>query len=118
MDQGPYWVLPEDLAELYRDDRDCGVSILESFVEQIRLSLERIHDRLEAGDGKTLARELHRLKGSLLQLGASRTGIRCKEFELAVPSESIELWRIRLDQIQRECATVLIEVEKLLSQKV
>jgi len=110
MVQDALWLLPEDLADLYRDDRECVVAILETFVEQIGLSLERIRARVESGEAVELARELHRLKGSLLQLGAMETGAKCKAFERAVPAEPPVSWYARLDTIESECREILAEV--------
>lgn len=115
MPQAPLWLLPEDLADICRDDPETGSSILETFVEQIRLSLGRIRARVDAGEPKELGRELHRLKGSLLQLGASSTGARCKEFELVAASEPASMWRTRLDVVESECAQVLDQVQAFLA---
>jgi HPt (histidine-containing phosphotransfer) domain-containing protein len=118
MEPAPLWNLPDDLADLYQEDPETGASILETFREQIPLSLDRIRERIAAGQAYELGRELHRLKGSLLQLGALATGHFCKEFELATVSEPPSAWQPRFDRLERECQAVLAMVADFLAKPV
>jgi hypothetical protein len=111
MAQETLWSLPEDLAELNVDDPDSVREILDTFVQQTRMSIEDIRHLVEAHDGTSLARSLHRLKGSLLQMGAPSVGAQCAEFHQALASEGAERWKTRFDSLATDCRAVLAEID-------
>jgi HPt (histidine-containing phosphotransfer) domain-containing protein len=117
MPQPALWSLPEDLAELLRDDPECVHSILETFIEQIRLLLDPLEAAVHSGDTTQCAKVLHRLKGALLQAGAPNAGETCRAFELALPEESADARQIRLDALKPECHAVVKEVEAFLASE-
>ncbi len=108
------WSLPEDLAELLREDPETMQSILATFVEQTRLNLLRVEELAAADDGAELSRAVHRMKGGLAQMGAGLAADLCKQFEVAIPNETREQWQRRTGELRTACETVLLLAGKLL----
>lgn len=110
------WALPEDLAELLREDPETLQSILHTFVEQTRLNLDRVAEFVETGTPEELSRAVHRLKGGLAQMGANHAADLCRAFELALPDESRKQWKSTYTQLRTASETVLLLAEKMLTE--
>jgi PAS domain S-box-containing protein len=110
----PSVVDTSELESLVQGDDAVLREVLELFVEQTPALVDDISRSLDARDWSAAERGAHRLKGSLLTLGASDAAAIASRLEIAAretPSPEIgrewELLRVQLDRISQELETRL-----------
>jgi len=69
---------------------------LEAFAADAGATLERLRERLRAGDGRELAREVHRLRGASASIGAAQLARELAEIELGARHGSLAVMEARL----------------------
>ncbi|MCX7984151.1 MAG: Hpt domain-containing protein [Bacteroidetes bacterium] len=71
------------LQELEQElDRDFAIEMAEMFIADSPSLIEAIQQSIDARDSTALAQSAHKLKGSSLNIGATRLGALCLELEL------------------------------------
>ena len=110
MNSTPLWVLPEDLAQIQLEDPELIETILESFGEQVLLSLAELDDCVARADSARAERAIHKFKGALLQIGAPSVAASCQDFRSVLPSETPSQWSARLNSIRSDCQQILSEI--------
>jgi HPt (histidine-containing phosphotransfer) domain-containing protein len=71
--------------------------LVRSFANEARAALERMRACVRSGDGKRLALEAHRLKGSSGSMGAARLSGECRALERSAREGRLEALERRID---------------------
>ena len=106
--------LLERLRDLQEEgEPDILAELVEMFLSDVSARLKTLRGAVEGGDGRSVERTAHTLKGSAKNMGAVRMSEICAELEEA--GRSGELARVpqQLDQLEAELCRVSKELSKV-----
>lgn len=97
----PQLFLVQDLSRTEGINPEFAERLFEVFVDDSYERLQRIEDRLEAGDTHGAWRQVHALKSGCMQIGASAM-TRCGDMlSAALAADSVELARASLARLRQ-----------------
>jgi HPt (histidine-containing phosphotransfer) domain-containing protein len=76
------WLMPEDLAELFEQEPEVGMELIQIFLTDANARLLDLEDACRAGRQDDIHRLAHRLRGSCNQFGAVTAIALLQEMEL------------------------------------
>ena len=95
------WVLPEALEELVRGgNADLIPEIFSEFRTDVGSRLARLREAVARNDGATLRDEVHSIKGSAAQMGATDLAVACLQLESEGPAREWRLTCSDIDNLQ------------------
>ncbi len=82
---------PTYLAEALDGDRDATNRLVEIFLHELGLQVQRLREAAAGGDAETMSRTAHAFKGSAGQLGGERLSELARRVEVAAKEGQVEL---------------------------
>jgi signal transduction histidine kinase/HPt (histidine-containing phosphotransfer) domain-containing protein/DNA-binding response OmpR family regulator len=106
---GP-WLDRRRLVHNLGDDEQAADQVLSAFVAQAGGLLEALRGACVAEDLRSVARTAHRLKGSLLWIGANRTAEAVAGLESAASASDASAARAALETVEGEVLAIVSEI--------
>src|SRR5690606_17251095 len=104
------------LAELVGDDRELLEDIVSGYREQRRELEPGMRAAPESGEHKALYAHAHKIKGTLLTMGAQRAADAAQELELAARAEDLPSCERILPALERELGEVDRAVDGIMAE--
>jgi HPt (histidine-containing phosphotransfer) domain-containing protein len=97
----PGWVLPEVLEHLARGgSADLVAEIMDDFRTDVAARLAKLRLAVERNDGPGIRIEVHSIKGSAAQMGASELAAACLKLEIDAGADPSSLAAPQVEAIQ------------------